>query len=73
VVDSSGTVMAEKETMPIRLDVEAVKEARIAAAFRGLSLTRWASQVILEAAQRDIEAGSKSRGQGTAKRPKGAK
>ena len=67
------TVMSERDTMPIRLDVEAIREARIAAAVRGMSLTRYASQVLLEAAKRDIDEWSKSRGQEPGKRPRRGK
>ena len=67
---ASENVMTERETMPIRIAIEAIREARIAAAARGLSLTRYASDVLLEkAARRDIEAWSKARGQEPPKGP----
>lgn len=60
--DSGGDVMTEKRTMPVRLDVESIREAKLAAATKGLSLTEYASIVLMEAAQRDNDAWAKARG-----------
>ena len=56
--------MARKErgqTMPIRIDVESLRAAKIAASFKGLSVMQYASKVLLEQAERDIEEGYKQR------------
>jgi hypothetical protein len=49
------------KTMPIRIDVEALEAVKIAASFKGMSSMDYASQVLLEQANRDIEAGYKAR------------
>ena len=55
---------SERRTMPIRIDVRALEAAKIAAAFKGVSVMEYASQVLLEAAERDIEQGYKARSGG---------
>jgi hypothetical protein len=42
-------------TMPIRIDVHALKRAKIAAAYKGITVMEFASEVLLEAADRVIE------------------
>jgi hypothetical protein len=58
-------VMAEgRKTVSLKLSSEAVEAAKIAAAFKGLTLLEYASRVLLEAANRDIEEGYRSRAAG---------
>lgn len=52
---------SERRTMPIRIDLRALEAAKIAAAFRGISVMEYASQVLLEAAERDIEQSYRAR------------
>jgi hypothetical protein len=68
--------MTEKErnSMPIRITLEALEAGKIAAAYQGMSLSEYASHVLLEAANRDIEEGHRARSQprsGRMRRPKG--
>jgi predicted DNA binding CopG/RHH family protein len=70
-----GSVMTEKErnSMPIRITLEALEAGKIAAAYQGISLSEYASQVLLEAANRDIEEGHRARSQprsGRSRRPR---
>jgi hypothetical protein len=55
--------MAKSEAGPgmIRVTGEVIQAVRIAAGFAGVSITAYASRVLLEAAERDIEAGYKAR------------
>jgi hypothetical protein len=55
--------MAKSEAGPgmVRLSGEAIQAVRIAAGSAGVSITAYASRVLLEAAERDIEAGYKAR------------
>jgi hypothetical protein len=68
-------VMAEKErkTMPVRLGLEAIEAAKIAGSLRGMSLAEYATVVLLEAANRDIDQWSQTRVQTRAKRKAGSK
>ncbi len=50
----------ERRTMPIRIDVTALEAAKIAAAYKGISVMEYASRVLLEAARKDIEEGHRS-------------
>ncbi len=59
----------ERKTTAVKLTQEAVDAAKIAAAFKGLTLYEYASQVLLEAANRDIEEGYRHRA-GAAPKPK---
>jgi hypothetical protein len=45
----------EPKSVPMRISVEAITQARIASGIRGVSMVQYMSQVILEAAARDIE------------------
>jgi predicted HicB family RNase H-like nuclease len=65
--------MTKKESAPVRLNAEAIEEAKVAAATKGLSLVEYASKILLEAARRDNDEWSKARAQAAAKRPKGEK
>ena len=62
----------ERRTMPIRLDVEAIEAAKIAAAFKGMSVMDYASRILLEQANRDIEEGYRNR-MGSASSPEEAR
>jgi len=62
--------MAEPKTTSVKLTMEAVEAARIAAAFRGKTLYEYASEVLLAAANRDIEEGYRERQAGSPARPK---
>jgi hypothetical protein len=55
-----------KDSMPVRLENKAIEAAKIAASFRGETLTAYASRVLLEVANRDIDEFVKAR----SKRPK---
>lgn len=46
-----------KETMPVRLTLESLEVARIAASYQGLNLSEYASAALLEIAMRDVERG----------------
>ena len=52
---------SERRTMPIRIDVRALEAAKIAAAFKGISVMEYASDILLAAAERDIEEGYRLR------------
>jgi predicted DNA binding CopG/RHH family protein len=65
--------MPKRETMPVRLGTEAMETAKIAASLKGMSLSEYATHVLLESANRDIDEFSKARVQGTAKRTRGTK
>ena len=69
-----GDVMSEKDrkTMPVRLGHEAIEAAKIAGSLRGMSLAEYATIVLLESANRDIDEWTKARNQaGQASRRKG--
>ena len=53
-----------KETVPVALNVEAVEEAKVAAATKGLSLVEYASSILLAAAHEDNDEWSKARSRG---------
>ncbi len=60
-----GVEMAEdRKTMALKLTIEAIEAAKIAAAFKGLTLLEYASGVLLEAANRDIDESYKRRAKG---------
>ena len=62
---AGGVVMAEgRRAMAVKLTVEAIEAAKIAAAFKGKSVMEYASEVLLEAANRDIEEGYRARAAG---------
>ena len=55
-----GSPMAKERksnNMPVRLNDEALRWARIAASYKGLSLAEYASQVLAEVGKRDVEEG----------------
>jgi hypothetical protein len=68
-------VMAEQErkTMPVRLGFEAIEAGKIAASIKGMSLAEYATAVLTEAANRDIDEWTMARAQGQAPKRKGAK
>jgi hypothetical protein len=68
-------VMAEPErrTMPVRLGHEAIEAAKIAASLKGMSLAEYATTVLLEMSNRDIDEWARARQQGQAKRKGGSK
>lgn len=65
-------VMTERErrTMPIRIDVAALEAAKIAAAYKGISVMEYASQILLDAAKRDIEEGHRTFKSGAPPKPR---
>jgi hypothetical protein len=71
LLDSSA--MTKKETAPVRLNVEAIEEAKVAAATKGLSLVEYASEILLAAARRDNDEWSKARAQGATRRTRKGK
>jgi hypothetical protein len=57
----------ERNNMPVRLTRDAIAAAKIAASFKGMTLSQYASTVLVEAANRDIDAWTRARGQVSAK------
>jgi hypothetical protein len=51
----------ERKAMAVKLTIEAIEAAKIAAAFKGMNLMEYASAVLLEVANRDIEEGYRTR------------
>lgn len=47
--------------MAVKLTIEAIEAAKIAAAFKGMTLMDYASAVLIQAANRDIEEGYRTR------------
>jgi hypothetical protein len=68
LVDDPMTKEPERKTMPVRLGHEAIEAAKIAGSLKGMSLAEYATEVLLEAANRDIDEWSKTRAQTAAKR-----
>jgi hypothetical protein len=60
----------ERKTMPVRLGLEAIEAAKIAGSLKGLSLAEYATAVLLERANRDIDEFSQARALATAKKGK---
>ena len=60
------STMAEQKTTSVKLTQEAVDAAKIAAAFKGVALYEYASEILLAAANRDIEEGYRQRQGGPA-------
>jgi hypothetical protein len=67
--------MAKRETMPVRLETEAMAAAKTAASLKGESLSAYVSRITLECANRDIDEFAQARVQRPTKgpKPKGAK
>jgi len=65
-------VESERKTMPVRLGHEAIEAAKIAGSLKGMSLAEYATAVLLEKANRDIDEFSQARAQLSAKRVKEA-
>ena len=63
--------MTEKErrSNAVRLSYEAVEAAKIAAAFKGQTVADYVSEVVLAAANRDIEEGYRARSRPAAPAP----
>lgn len=57
-----------RQSMPVRLGFEAIEAGKIAASLKGMSLAEYATEVLAEAAERDIDEWTKAR----AARRKGA-
>lgn len=57
----------EKKPIPIKLRSEAVEAAKIAASFKGISMMDYASELLLAAANRDIDEAIKERATKTTK------
>jgi hypothetical protein len=51
----------ERRTMPVRIGVDALEAAKIAAAYKGISVVEYITRNILEVANRDIEEGHRAR------------
>jgi hypothetical protein len=49
------TMAKERKNMPVRLDDEAIRWAKIAASYKGQSLAEYASAALIEIAKRDVE------------------
>ena len=51
------TIMAEPDgkTRPVRIGLEALEVAKVAAAFKGVSVVQYVTRIVREAADRDIE------------------
>jgi hypothetical protein len=62
----------DQKTTSMRIGVDVVEAAKIAAAFKGVTMMEYVSRIVLEAANRDIEDGYRSRSAPTSKprRPK---
>lgn len=58
--------MTRRDTMPVRLGNEAIEAAKIAASLRGMTLTDYATTVLLEAANHDIDVFARARVKGSA-------
>jgi hypothetical protein len=54
-----------EQTMPVRISKAALEAARIAAAYRGMSVMDYVSQLVLAGAERDIEESHRMRAAGT--------
>jgi hypothetical protein len=52
---------SKKTTMPVRLGTEALEAAKIAASLKGMSLAEYATEVLREVANRDIDQWSETR------------
>ncbi len=57
----------ERKTMPIRVGIEALEAAKIAAAYKGQTVMDYVTEIVLEAANRDIEEGHRLRSSSPAK------
>ncbi len=64
-----GVMAGERKAMAVKLTIESIEAAKIAAAFKGMNLMEYASAVLLEQANRDIEEGYRDRS-GEPKAPK---
>jgi uncharacterized protein (DUF1778 family) len=53
--------MSRRDTMPVRLGNDAIEAAKKAAALKGQTLTEYATRVLLEVANHDIDEFVKSR------------
>jgi len=53
--------MTRRDTMPVRLGPEAIEAAKKAASLKGMTLTDYATAVLLESANRDLDEFAKSR------------
>jgi predicted DNA binding CopG/RHH family protein len=51
----------EQKTMSIRVGLEALEAAKIAAAYKGLTVMDYVTALVFEAANRDIEEGHRAR------------
>jgi hypothetical protein len=63
--------MAKRETMPVRLGLDAMAAARTAATWKGETLSAYATRVLLESANRDLDEFARARVQGPITRQKG--
>lgn len=54
----AGNAMAKgRKDVPVRIDEEALKVAKIAASFKGITLKDYVSAALIEIAKRDIDQG----------------
>jgi len=63
--------MAKRETMPVRLETEAMAAAKTAASLKGESLSAYVSRIVREHANQDIDAFARARVQSPAPPPRG--
>jgi hypothetical protein len=61
---------SKKPMMPVRLGAEALEVAKKAASLQGMSLAEYATAVLLEAANRDLDRWSAARAQAVTKKAK---
>lgn len=66
-------VMVRRNDVSVKMDTEVVEQCRIAAAFKGMSLSEYMSEAMREASARDIDEGYARRAAGLVKptKPKG--
>ncbi len=62
----------DDKTRPARVGVEALEVAKVAAGIKGMSVTKYLTGVLLEAANRDIEEWYRTRSSKTPGEPKPA-
>jgi hypothetical protein len=71
IAEAGVGVMTKRDNIPVRLGIEAVDIAKKAAALKGLTLADYATDVLLEAANRDLDEFSRARVQATRRTRKG--
>jgi hypothetical protein len=66
IVESKEATMekGKVEATSVRIRIDAVEAAKIAASFKGMTVMDYVSDLVLETANRDIEQGYQARSQG---------